>query len=159
MYVPGVPEAVISIEDPRAADVRELLGAHLAYARSNSPPEAVHALEADGLAEPGVTFFTYRSGGELLCVAALRELDPAHAEIKSMHTVQAARGRGIGAAMVTHLIDVARARAYERLSLETGSQQAFAPARALYARSGFQPCAAFGSYAPSEHSAFMTRLL
>jgi putative acetyltransferase len=154
-----VPEAVISIEDPRAADVRELLGAHLAYARANSPPEAVHALELDGLTEAGVSFFTYRSGGELLCVAALRELDPAHAEIKSMHTALEARGRGIGRAMLAKLLEIARARGYERVSLETGSQDAFAPARALYAQAGFQPCAAFGSYAPSEHSVFMTRAL
>jgi putative acetyltransferase len=150
---------VIAIEDPRAADVRELLEAHLAFARASSPPCAVHALEADGLAEPGVSLFAYRLDGELLCVAALRELDPAHAEIKSMHTARASRGRGIGRAMVAHLLEVARARGYGRVSLETGSQDAFAPARALYARAAFQQCDAFGGYGPSEHSVFMTRAL
>ena len=154
-----MPEAVIAIEDPRAADVRELLEAHLAFARASSPPCAVHALELDGLAGPGVTFFTCRRGGELLSVAALRELDRCHAEIKSMHTAREARGQGVGRAMVEHLLECARQRGYERVSLETGSQDAFAPARALYAQAGFQVCEAFGDYAPSEHSAFMTLVL
>jgi len=158
-YLPGMSEPVISIEDPRAEDVRELLGAHLAFARAESPPEAVHAIEADGLAEPGVTFFACRRDGELLCVAALRELDSAHAEIKSMHTAEALRGRGLGRLMLARLLEVAGERGYRRLSLETGSQAAFAPARALYGEAGFQTCGPFGPYGPSEHSVFMTRAL
>jgi len=159
MYLRRVPEAVIAIEDPYAQDVRELLAGHLAYARAESPPEAVHALELEDLAERSVTFFTCRLDGRLLGVAALRELDPHHAEIKSMHTALPARGRGVARAMLAHLIHTARARGHERLSLETGSQEAFAPARALYIRAGFEPCDPFGSYAPSEHSVFMTRAL
>ena len=151
-----MPLAVIAIEEPRAEDVRELLAAHLAYARASTPPEAIHALEPEGLADQRVTFFTYRLEGELLGIAALRELDPAHAEIKSMHTALAARRRGVGRAMLDRLVEEARSRGYRRLSLETGSQEAFAAARALYAAAGFEPCAAFGSYPPSGHSAFMT---
>lgn len=152
-------ELVIETEDPRARDVRQLLEAHLAFARASSPPCAVHALEVDGLAQTGVSFFACRHEGRLLCVAALRELDATHAEIKSMHTAGPARGRGVGRAMVAHLLAVAAARGYRRVSLETGSQAAFAPARALYTQAGFHVCDAFGPYDPSEHSVFMTREL
>jgi putative acetyltransferase len=150
---------VIAIEDPRTTDVRDLLEAHLAFARESSPPDAVHALEVDGLAEPGVTFFSYRLDGELLGVAALRELDRADSEIKSMHTAAPARGRGVARALLTHLLEIARSRGYRRVSLETGSQDAFQPARALYESAGFARCDAFGGYPPSPHSFFMTRSL
>lgn len=152
-----MPEAAIAVDDPRSPDVLQLLAAHLAYARRSSPPEAVHALEAGGLADPRVKFFSYRVAGELLAVAALRELDPAHAEIKSMHTAAAARGQGIARALLSHLLAVARSRGCQRVSLETGSQEAFAAARALYASEGFTVCDAFSDYPRSEHSVFMTR--
>lgn len=136
-------------------DVRELLERHLEFAHSHSPPEDVHALDGGSLLDPAVTFFSYRQRGELLAVGALRQLDAGHAELKSMHTAQAARGRGIGRAMLTHLIGVARERGYHQLSLETGSMAAFAPARTLYASAGFIPCGPFGDYQPSPSSAFM----
>ena len=106
-----------------------------------------------------MTFFSYRRGGELLAVGALKELDASHAEVKSMHTVEAARGRGIGRAMVDHLVGVARERGFRRVSLETGSMAAFTPARSLYASAGFRACEAFGDYSPSRNSIFMTRSL
>ena len=146
----------ISVDDPRTEDVRKLLERHLEFARSHTPPDDVHALEVDDLLDPAVTFFSYRLDGELLAVGALKQLDGQHGELKSMHTAQAARGRGIGRAMVDHLIGVARQRGLTRMSLETGSMQAFAPARSLYARAGFTPCGPFGSYHPSGTSAFMT---
>jgi putative acetyltransferase len=151
-----VPDAEISTDDPRAGDVRELLERHLEFARLHTPPEDVHALGIDGLLDPAVTFFSIRIGGELLAVGALKQLDAGHAELKSMHTAEAARGRGIGRAMVDHLIWVARERGVSRVSLETGSQPAFAPARSLYARAGFTPCGPFGDYRPSPSSTFMT---
>jgi putative acetyltransferase len=154
-----VLEGEVSIDDPRAEDVRDLLGRHLAFTKSHSPPEDDHTLDVDGLTEPGVTLFSFRVNGELLAVAALKELDARHAELKSMHTAQPARGRGIGRAMVDHLIGVARERGFRRVSLETGSQPAFAPARSLYARAGFRPCGPFGDYSPSRGSMFMTLLL
>jgi len=135
-YLAAVPDGEISIDDPRAADVRELLARHLAFARSGSPPQDVHALEMESLLDPAVTFFSFRRAGELLAVAALRRLDAGHPELKSMHTAEAARGRGIGRAMVEHLLAFARERGFERVSLETGSQPAFAAARALYAGAG-----------------------
>jgi putative acetyltransferase len=154
-----VPDGEIAVDDPQAADVRALLERHLAFARANSPPEAVHALEVPKLVDPAITFFSFRSGGELLGVGALKVLADDHAELKSMHTAAAARGRGIGRAMVDHLVGVASARGVSRVSLETGSQPAYAPARSLYAGAGFEPCEAFGDYAPSPNSVFMTRLV
>jgi putative acetyltransferase len=151
-----VPHGEISIDDPRAEDVRELLERHLGFAHSHSPPEDVHALDVDGLVDPAITFFSLRLEGQLLAVGALKQLDGRHAEIKSMHTAQEVRGRGIGRAMVEHLIGVARDRGACRVSLETGSMAAFAPARSLYARAGFKPCGPFGDYSPSRNSTFMT---
>jgi putative acetyltransferase len=147
---------VIGIDDPSAADVRALLGRHLAFARATSAPEDVFALDVDGLLDSAVTFYSYREGGALLGVAALKRLDDEHAEIKSMHTAEAARGRGIARALLEHLLAVARERGYRRLSLETGSGRAFEPARTLYASAGFTPCGAFGGYRASPKSTFMT---
>jgi putative acetyltransferase len=150
---------MISIDDPLADDVRELLERHLEYARANTAPEEVYALEVDALLDPAVTFFSYRVDGSLLGVAALKRLDDAHAEIKSMHTAEAARSGGIGRAMVDHLLAVARDGGYRRVSLETGAGPAFAPARNLYARAGFTPCEPFGDYRPSPNSVCMALAL
>jgi putative acetyltransferase len=147
---------VISADDPLADDVRELLERHLAYAKATTAPEDVHALEVEALLDPSVTFFSFRADGELLGVAALQRLDGEHAEIKSMHTAEAARGRGIGRAMVDHLVGVAREAGYRRVSIETGAGPAFAPARRLYASASFVPCGPFAGYGPSPASAYMT---
>jgi putative acetyltransferase len=158
-YIPAVPDAEIRVDDPRAADVSELLGRHLAFANTHTPAEHIHALDIGGLLDPDITFFSYRLDGQLLAVGALRQLDGRHAEIKSMHTAEAARGRGIGRAMVGHLLSVARERGCQRVSLETGTMAAFAPARSLYASVGFGPCGPFGDYQPSPDNTFMTLAL
>jgi putative acetyltransferase len=146
----------IAIDDPGASDVRRLLATHLGEVRAPTPPEDAHALDVDGLLDPSVTFFSLRRDGVLLAVGALKRLDPGHAEVKSMHTVAAARGQGIGRRMAEHLIAVAREAGYRRLSLETGSMVEFAPARALYASVGFEPCGPFGEYRASPNSTYMT---
>jgi putative acetyltransferase len=143
-------------DDPRATDVRALLEIHLDFGLRHSPPEDAHALDVAGLLADGVSFFSVREDGRLLGVGALRHIDGSHAELKSMHTAEAARGRGVGRAMVEHLLGVARARGYRRVSLETGSMAAFAPARALYASVGFVPCAPFADYPDSPNSFYMT---
>ena len=150
---------VVAADSPVAPDVVALLERHLAFARSHSPAEAVFALPSEHLVGPDVLFFSVRDDGVLLGVGALRLLGSGHAELKSMHTAVEARGRGVGRAVVRHLLLVARENGCERVSLETGSMAAFAPARALYASEGFEPCGPFGDYPASEHSAFMTRLL
>lgn len=119
----------------------------------------MHALDVTGLLSPDVSFFSYRKDGELLAVGALKRLSDDHSEIKSMHVAQAARGRGLGQAILEHLVDAARRSGARRVSLETGSMPAFAAARALYARAGFVVCEPFGSYSPSRHSTFMTLAL
>ena len=146
----------IAEDDPRAEEVRALLGRHMSFARATTRPEDVFALEVDELVDPAVTFFGLRADGAVLGVGALKRIDAGHAEIKSMHTAEEARGRGVGRALVDHLIGVARERSYRRVSLETGSGPAFAPARRLYASAGFEPCKAFGDYRPSSNSAYMT---
>ena len=155
----AMPAATIAIDDPRASDVRALVRRHLEFAAANKPAGDIHALDVAGLLDPAVTIFSCRAGGDLLAVGALKRLDRRHAEVKSMHTAEAARGRGIGRAMLAHLIGVARDRGLRRVSLTTGSQPGFAPARSLYASAGFRACRPFGHYRLSRHSAFMTLAL
>jgi putative acetyltransferase len=151
-----VAEFVVRADDPASDDVRALLDKHLAFARRHSPPEDVHALDVSELCAQNVSFFSIYEGGERVGVGALKQLDELHAEIKSMHTAEAARGRGVGRAMVDHLVGIARARGCRRVSLETGSMAAFAPARALYATAGFETCEPFAEYGPSPNSVYMT---
>lgn len=147
---------VIAVDDPRREDVRAVLATHLRFAREVTPHQGVHALDLDGLLDPTVAFFSARADGAVLAVGALKHLDDGHAELKSMHVVESARRGGIGRAMVEHLVAVAAERGYERVSLETGTMRAFAPARAFYAAMGFEPCDPFGEYASSPTSACMT---
>jgi putative acetyltransferase len=154
-------EQTIRIEpdDLSRAAVHELLREHLADMTATSPAESVHALDLDGLREPGVTFWTAWAEDVLLGCAALKQLNPAHGEIKSMRTTEHARGRGLASGLLRHLIDESVRRGYARLSLETGSQEFFAPARRLYARHGFAECPPFADYRPDRNSVFMTREL
>jgi putative acetyltransferase len=145
-----------AVEDPTAADVSALLDAHLAFARAVTPPESVFALDGSGLTAPTVTLFGARLDGRLVGVGALSMLTPDHAELKSMHTAAATRGCGIGQAMVEHLVAEARRRGCIRVSLETGTMDAFAPARRLYRRCGFVDCEPFGPYVDSPTSVCMT---
>lgn len=145
----------IAVDDPRSPEVAALLARHLRFSLGQTPAEYSFALDQDGLADDAVTFFSFRESGTLLGIGAIKQLGPRDAEIKSMHTAEAARGRGIGRAVLTHLVDVARSRGYRRVSLETGTTTAFAPARAMYASAGFVPCGPFADYKPSEHNTFM----
>ncbi|MGC4077316.1 MAG: GNAT family N-acetyltransferase [Rubrivivax sp.] len=149
----------VAPDDPARDDVRALLEEHLRDMHAQSPPGSVHALDVSRLLRPDITFWTVRAGDTLLGCGALRELDPAHGEIKSMRTPRALRRCGAGRTMLQHLLAVARERGYRRLSLETGSTAAFEPAHRLYASVGFVPCGPFGDYRPDPHSVFMTLAL
>jgi len=149
----------IAVDDPARDDVVLLLTDHLADMHATSPPESVHALDVDALAVPSVTFWTARRDAVLLGCAALKELDPTHAEVKSMRTAPASRGTGVATALLRHVLEEARHRGYDRVSLETGSQDFFAPARRLYTRHGFAECGPFGDYVLDPHSVFFTRAL
>ena len=146
----------IDRDDPRTPDVRALLERHLVFCHQHTPPQDVYALDVSALLDPSVSFFSCREDGVLLGVGALKRLDERHAEIKSMHTAAEARGRGVGRELVAFLVDHARDRGFGRISLETGTMEAFAPARALYASAGFEPCERFADYPDSPTSAFMT---
>lgn len=147
----------IRLDDLTSAQITELLREHLQGMARHSPPESVHALDLDGLRQPDVSFWSAWEGDELLGCGALKQLDGEHGEIKSMRTVSAHLRKGVAARLLQHIIDEDGRRSYRRLSLETGSAQAFAPARRLYARFGFQPCAPFADYVDDPYSVFMTR--
>jgi putative acetyltransferase len=150
----------IAVDDPRKPDVRALLDRHLTFCLSETPPEHSFALDVDALAEPGVAFFSCRDAdGTLLGVGAIKELDPAHVEIKSMHTAAEARGRGVGRAVLDHLLSVARSRGYRRVSLETGTTPGFTAARAMYASRGFEPGEPFAHYSRTGDNTFYTLAL
>jgi putative acetyltransferase len=146
-------------DDLSGPEIRELLEEHVRSMRSISPPESVHALDLEGLRRPEVTFWTAWSGDELLGCGALKELDAWHGEIKSMRTALRARRAGVARALLEHIVEVARSRRYARLSLETGSQEAFEPAHRLYEGFGFRRCPPFEGYVEDPNSVFMTILL
>lgn len=146
----------IAVDDPRRPDIRALLERHVEFAHAQTPQEHSFALDADGLLDPAITLFSFRADGALLGIGALKRLGPHHAEIKSMHTAEAARRRGIGRALLIHLVGAARALGHRRVSLETGTTPAYAAARALYEDVGFVPCGPFAGYQHSEHNWFMT---
>jgi putative acetyltransferase len=145
--------------DLDSSDVQDLLAFHFDQMRSTSPPEACHVLPIDGLRHPSVTFWTARDGATLAAVGALKELSPDHGEVKSMRTAPAALGRGVGRALLNHIVAEARSRRYVRLSLETGSTAPFAPALHLYQSEGFRPCGPFGDYRDTPFTRFFSREL
>lgn len=150
---------IIHLDDVRGPEMTRLIREHLQAMHLHSPPESIHALGLEALRKPGITVWSAWDGQELLGCGALKELDPAHGEIKSMRTATPHLRKGVAAAMLTHLMDEARRRNYARLSLETGSVAAFVPARALYARFGFEECGPFADYIADPYSVFMTRSL
>ena len=141
-----------------ADDVRALLAHHFAEMTAGTPPSACHVMPAEALADPAIRFFTVRDGdGILLGCGALKRLADDHGEIKSMRTADGALGRGVGSAMLDHLIGVARTQGMSRLSLETGN--GFAAANRLYQREGFERCGPFGGYRPTDFTTFYTRAI
>jgi putative acetyltransferase len=146
----------IETDDLSRPQVHALLNEHLANMHELSPPENVFALDLSKLRAPDITFWTVWDGDLLLGCGALKELAPAHGEVKSMRTPKALRRRGAGRAILAHIVAVATRRGYETLSLETGSHPAFLPAQMLYRSFGFAYCGPFGSYREDPHSVFMS---
>jgi putative acetyltransferase len=139
--------------------VLPLLRRHLDLMHASSPPESVHALDPAELDTPDVAFFTLRDGEAVLGMGAVKRIDASHGEIKSMHVVAEARGRGLARVLLDQLLAEAQALGYVRLSLETGVEPVFAPARALYERAGFSYCAPFEGYDLDPNSVFMTKTI
>ena len=149
----------IRLDDLTGPEIRALLEEHLADMHAISPPESVHALDLDKLRRPEITFWTVWLGTELLGCGALKEIDPSQGEVKSMRTTHANRRGGVGKAMLRHILEESARRHYHRLSLETGSQVEFEPARKLYESFGFTFCPPFGDYVNDPNSVFMTKVL
>ncbi|SDM75219.1 putative acetyltransferase [Nocardioides szechwanensis] len=147
----------IALDDLRGADVVAFLEEHVTQLRDVTPPGSSHALDLDGLRAPDVRFWTITGDdGELVGCAALKTLTAEHAELKSMRTAGHRTRQGVATALLRHVLGEARAAGFGRVSLETGSFEFFAPARALYARHGFTGCEPFGDYRLDPHSTFMT---
>lgn len=149
----------IAQESPLGADLSLLMQRHTADMHADTPPESIHMMDASELAIPEVTFFVVRDNGTPVAMGAFKRLDADHAEIKSMHVLAEARGKGLSRLMLTHLLDQARAAGLRRLSLETGIQPTFVAARALYEKAGFTICPPFADYWDDPNSVFMTRSL
>lgn len=155
---PGLPAFDVNIEldDLSRPEIHALLTEHLQSMRALSPPESVHALDIENLRQPEITFWSVWEGSLLLGCGALKQLEHRHGEVKSMRTPVALRRRGAGRAILARIIAVARSRAYERLSLETGAMEEFKPAQRLYESFGFTYCGPFGEYVEDPNSVFMT---
>jgi putative acetyltransferase len=149
----------IEIDDVTRPEVLALLEEHLDNMREITPPEHVFAFDAAKLRTPDITFWAAWDGDTLLGCAALKEMSPTQGEVKSMRTPARLRRTGAGRALLNHLVDAARARGYRELFLETGKQDAFEPARALYRSAGFRNCGPFGAYSDNGNSVFMSMTL
>jgi len=147
----------IRADDLSGPEIIHLLHEHLQSVALHSPPESVHALDLEALRKPDITFWSVWQGSELMGCGAIKELDSRHGEIKSMRTASLHLRKGVAARLMRHILEEAKRRSYERLSLETGSVDAFAPARKLYASFGFKPCGPFADYVEDPYSVFMTR--
>jgi len=146
-------------DDVQGEAILSLLQEHLDSMAEYSPPESIHALDSDRLRAPNITFWTGWEEDELLGCGALKELDAGHGEIKSMRTAKGHRRQGVASQLLEHIFREAERRSYRRLSLETGSMEAFQPARALYSSYGFEYCGPFADYVLDPYSVFMTRRL
>lgn len=151
----------LTVREARCSEpgVAALIATHFALMRATSPEESCHVMEADALEKEGAFILAAELGEDTLGIGALKEIAPGHGEIKSMHTAEAARGKGVARAVLLGLVDEARRRGLTQLSLETGSEAPFAPARRLYAAEGFEECPPFGDYTLDPLSTFMTRML
>lgn len=146
----------LSRESPVGADLSLLFARHTADMHADTPPESIHMMDASQLNEVGAQFFVLRDGGQPIGMGAFKPFEGTHAEIKSMHVLSEYRGKGMSRLMLQRIVEEAKAAGMTRLSLETGSQELFRPARILYERAGFAICPPFGSYVLDPMSVFMT---
>lgn len=147
------------MDDLSGVQVKALIAEHLQGMAADSPPESIHALNLDGLKKPEITFWCAWEADELLGCGAIKELDPEHAELKSMRTASAHLRKGVARKILAHIMEVATERGYKRISLETGSMDSFIPARKLYEDFGFEYCEPFADYILDPNSAFMTKTI
>lgn len=149
----------IVVDDLSREATRGLVAAHLTGMHALTPADSVHALDAGGLADPAITVWSAWQGDELVGIGALKQLDDARGELKSMRVDDRFRGTGAGRAILRHIMTEARARGIRSLWLETGAGDDFLPAQRLYASEGFVACGPFADYGPDPLSVFLTREL
>ncbi|MER7796270.1 GNAT family N-acetyltransferase [Microbacterium sp. NPDC096154] len=149
----------IRIDDLTAPETLALIAHHHARMHENTPSESVHALDLDGLRSSAITIWSAWIGGRIAGIGALKRLDAQRGELKSFRTADEFQGRGVARALLRHILGEARARGLTSLWLETGSDDAFIPARALYRSEGFSECGPFDAYADDPHSTFFTRTI
>jgi putative acetyltransferase len=149
----------IVVDDLSGPEIAAFLTEHVRQMHEITPIESAYALDLDGLRRPDITFWTAVDGTTVVGCAALKQLDPTHAELKSMRTAPARTRTGVASRLLEHVIGAARQRGYRRISLETGTDEFFMPARRLYEKFGFDYCDPFGDYTPGPHNTFMTRAL
>jgi putative acetyltransferase len=149
----------IRIDDLQGSAIQALLQEHMDDMHSSSPPESVHALDLDALRHPNITFWTAWDNDELLGCGALKQLSQEHAELKSMRTARTQLRKGVARTMLRHILSVAQARGFQRISLETGTPAPFVAAQKLYASEGFVACGPFANYLLDPYSLFMTKAL
>ncbi|WP_043637487.1 GNAT family N-acetyltransferase [Nonomuraea candida] len=149
----------IVVDDLSGPEIAAFLNEHVEEMKSITPPESVHALDLGKLRTSDVTFWSATDGGSVVACGAIKRLDPAHAELKSMRTASHRKRSGLASLMLEHILTEARRMGFTRLSLETGSTEFFLPARRLYEKFGFEYCEPFADYRPDPHSVFMTRSL
>ncbi|MGL6338295.1 MAG: GNAT family N-acetyltransferase [Waterburya sp.] len=149
----------IRVDDLSSTKIAKFLEEHIQDMKAVSPPESKHALDLEGLKKPEITFWTVWDGNSLVGCGAIKELNAKHAEIKSMRTSVAKRGKGVASMMLEHILKEAKLRGYRRISLETGSMPFFEPARNLYRKYGFKNCAPFSTYKEDPNSIFMAKEL
>ncbi|WP_298969542.1 GNAT family N-acetyltransferase [uncultured Roseobacter sp.] len=139
-------------------EVAELLNRHFQLMRSQSPLESCHVLPAEALTDESIRLYALREDGATLAIGAIK-ICGSWGELKSMHTAEEARGRGVGRALLAALMREAQGLGLARLKLETGSGPEHAAARRLYENAGFEQCPPFGGYAKDPLSVFMSRAL
>ena len=153
-----MPDPIRILREPaETADLDLLFQRHHEFCHADTPPESIHMMDRAALDAAGVALFVLRDGDRPMAMGAIKRLGPDHGEIKSMHVLDEARGRGLARLMVDHLIVKGCEMGLTRLSLETGAQPSFAPARALYTAAGFAETAPFGDYRADPMSVFMSR--
>ncbi|GAA6172478.1 GNAT family N-acetyltransferase [Colwellia sp. KU-HH00111] len=149
----------IQLGDLDSSAVKSLLQQHHSDMLNHSPTESVHALDLSSLKADDVTFWTIWDGQSLAGCGALKKLNDNHAEIKSMRTSAKHLRQGVAAKLLAHILTVAQQQSYKKVSLETGTADAFIPAQKLYQKFGFIPCKPFAHYTLDPYSMFFTKHL
>ncbi|MFI6079458.1 GNAT family N-acetyltransferase [Streptomyces sp. NPDC051217] len=149
----------IVVDDLSGPQIARFLDEHVQQMRSITPLESKHAMDLDALREPGITFWSVMDGNAVVGCGAIKRLEAGHAELKSMRTTTTRKRSGIASLLLEHIVTEATRMGFTRLSLETGADEFFLPARRLYEKFGFGPCEPFANYRPDPKSVFMTRTL